>query len=231
MAIKDGDLIRELTTTTGTGNLTLSGAAPGQFTAFSDYLSTNDQAYYYLHDANNSDWEKGLGTLLSPTSFQRTTVLASTNGGAAISLTTGTHTIICSPTSGYQTGDIDGGGLTYSNFNAESYAETVATPSISSGVLTLDLSLANNFNVTWNANITSIVVTNAKSSGLLSNFVLVLTNNATGGYTIAYPSSFKFSDATEPTLSTVANTDNELLFRSYDAGTTWRVSLTGRAFG
>ena len=61
MALTIADRVRETTTTTGTGTITLNGAV-GNFETFTANLSDGDTTYYAIVDANNSDFEVGLGT-------------------------------------------------------------------------------------------------------------------------------------------------------------------------
>ena len=92
MALLVKDRIKETTTTTGTGTITLAGAATG-YQAFS-VIGNASTTYYAIEDANGTGWEVGLGTYtLSGTTLARTTILASSNSGAAITLTSGTHDV------------------------------------------------------------------------------------------------------------------------------------------
>lgn len=90
MALVYVDRCKETTTTTGTGTYTLAGAEIG-FQAFSA-VGDGNTCYYAITDG--TDWEVGLGTYtLSGTTLARTSVLASSNGGAAVSWGAGTKTI------------------------------------------------------------------------------------------------------------------------------------------
>lgn len=86
MALKVADRVKESTTTSGTGNITLGGAQNG-FVTFSSVLSNGDTTYYTISDGNN--WEVGLGTYNSSgNTLTRTdaNVLQSTNSDNRISL-------------------------------------------------------------------------------------------------------------------------------------------------
>ena len=92
MALLVKDRIKETTSTTGTGTLTLAGAVAG-YQAFS-VLGNGATTYYALTDANGTAWEVGLGTYTtSGTTLARTTVLDSSNSGSKITLTSGTHDV------------------------------------------------------------------------------------------------------------------------------------------
>lgn len=90
--MKFGDRVKETTTTTGTGSVTLAGAA-SSFLAFSSIYSIGERVPYFIIDANGTDWEVGEGTLTGSTTLARTEILASSNSGNAITLSAGTHTV------------------------------------------------------------------------------------------------------------------------------------------
>jgi len=95
MALIIKDRVKETTTTTGTGNVALGGAV-SNFVTFSSVLSDSDTTYYAIVDSNNSDFEVGLGTYVSSgNTIARTTVLASSNSGSAVSLSSGSKVIFC----------------------------------------------------------------------------------------------------------------------------------------
>ena len=89
------DRVKESTTTTGTGSLTLSGAV-AQFESFNTAFGTAAPFYYVITDANGTDWEVGTGELSNATTLVRTTVHQSSNADAKINLSAGTHTVFCS---------------------------------------------------------------------------------------------------------------------------------------
>ena len=93
MALVVADRVKETTTTTGTGAITLAGAA-NNFVTFSSVLSNSDTTYYAIVDETNNDFEVGLGTFSSGgNSITRTTVLASSNSGSAVNLSAGTKEV------------------------------------------------------------------------------------------------------------------------------------------
>ena len=78
------DRIKDTSTTSGTGTITLANSPPNGFQAFS-VLGNNSTTYYTIQDANNA-FEIGLGTYNANT-LTRTTVLASSNSGNLVNLT------------------------------------------------------------------------------------------------------------------------------------------------
>lgn len=92
------DRIKELTTTSGTGTLQLSGTAEAGFQAFS-VLGNGTKTYYTISDVNGTDFEIGLGTYSSNT-LSRDTIFESSNSGSAITLSaTGSTVFVSYPAS------------------------------------------------------------------------------------------------------------------------------------
>ena len=93
MALVVADRVKEETTSTGTGDITLGGA-PVNFVTFSSELSDGDTTYYAIVDNNNGDYEVGLATYTSGTnSLSRDTILESSNAGSAVNLQSGTKDV------------------------------------------------------------------------------------------------------------------------------------------
>ena len=95
MALIIKDRVKETTTTTGTGALSLGGAETN-FVTFSSVLSNGDTTYYGIVDSGNTAFEVGLGTYTaSGNTLTRTTVLASSNSGSAVDLQSGSKFVFC----------------------------------------------------------------------------------------------------------------------------------------
>ena len=91
MALVIKDRIKELTTTTGTGAISLAGAS-ASFDTFSSVMSDGDTTYYAIvHATTGTDeWEVGLGTYNSSgNTLTRTTVYSGSNGTSATDFGTG----------------------------------------------------------------------------------------------------------------------------------------------
>jgi len=87
------DRVKETTTTTGTGTVTLGGAVSG-FQTFTSVLSNADTTYYAIIDYTNNEFEVGLGTFTSSgTTLARTTILESSNSGSAVDFGSGTKEV------------------------------------------------------------------------------------------------------------------------------------------
>lgn len=85
MALVFKDRVKETSTTSGTGTLTLSGAVSG-YQSFS-VIGDGNTTYYSIVDTLTGDWETGIGTYTSSgTTLARTTVLESSNSNSAVNL-------------------------------------------------------------------------------------------------------------------------------------------------
>ena len=87
------DRVKETSTTTGTGNLTLLGAS-SQFQALSSAF-TNGQSGITLciADLSGANWEISKCTLVDSTTISRNTVLSSSNAGSLVNFGVGTKEI------------------------------------------------------------------------------------------------------------------------------------------
>jgi hypothetical protein len=89
------DRVRETSTTTGTGDVTLSGAVTG-YVSFDSVLDTSDTTYYTIASLDGSGWEVGIATFTAPSTLARTTVLSSSIGGSAINFGAGVKDVFIS---------------------------------------------------------------------------------------------------------------------------------------
>lgn len=92
MPLVIADRVKETTTSTGTGTITLAGAVPGfqSFAAVGDGNTT----FYTIAAQSGVDWEVGIGTYTaSGTTLARNQVLASSNGGTHTNFSAGTKDV------------------------------------------------------------------------------------------------------------------------------------------
>lgn len=93
MALVIKDRVKESSITVGSGTYTLAGAETG----FQSFASIGDGNTTYYSASDGTDWEVGIGTYSSSgTTLARTSVLSSSNGGAAVSWSAGEKLIFCS---------------------------------------------------------------------------------------------------------------------------------------
>ena len=82
------DRVKETTSTTGTGTVTLSGASTG-FQSFS-VIGDGNTTYYAIVNSSAGEWEVGIGTYTaSGTTLSRDTVLESSNSGSLVDFAAG----------------------------------------------------------------------------------------------------------------------------------------------
>lgn len=123
MAFVLADRVKETTTTTSTGTVTLLGASTG-FQSFSAIGNANN-TYYTIAGQTTSEWEVGIGTYTSSgTTLSRDTVLASSNSGSLVNFSAGTKDVF----------------VTYPSERAviggQGYIENAATVTVSSTINT-----------------------------------------------------------------------------------------------
>lgn len=104
--------------------------------------------------------------------------------------------------------------------------ETLSTIN-ATGATTLNLANGNIFNVTLTGNVTFTFA--GATAGKACSFSLYKKQDNTGGRTVAWPSSVKWSGGA-PVLTTTANSVDILVFESLDGGSTWYGSLVGVNF-
>lgn len=102
MAFIIADRVKETSTTTGAGAVTLAGAMTG-FSTFAARCAVGDTCYYAIQGVDGSgapsgEWECGLGTYSAANELTRTTVTSSSNADAVVTLSAGTkHVFIALP--------------------------------------------------------------------------------------------------------------------------------------
>ncbi len=93
MALVVKDRVKETSVTSGTGTLTLAGAASG-FQTFSTAIGNTNTTYYAIVDATTGAFEVGVGTVAAGT-LARTTVIASSNSNAAVNFAANSKDVFC----------------------------------------------------------------------------------------------------------------------------------------
>jgi len=95
MALVINNRVRETTSTTGTGAVTLAGAVDG-FQTFAAGIGNSNTTYYAISLNTANEWEVGLGTLNGDSStLTRTTVLESSNSDSAVDFSAGSKEVFC----------------------------------------------------------------------------------------------------------------------------------------
>ena len=132
MALVINDRVKETTTTTGTGTVSLAGAVTG-FETFAAGIGNSNTVYYCIAHQDQAEFEVGLGTLDGDSSdLARTTIISSSNSDSAVDFSSGTKDVFCTiPASKMLFKDASG---TIGNFDAATItANTAFVPDASDG--------------------------------------------------------------------------------------------------
>jgi hypothetical protein len=188
------DRVKDTTTTTGTGVLTLAGAAPAGFRTFASAFSVGTSAIAYaIADASN--WEIGLGTLSAATGLTRDVVLSSSNAGALVDFPAGSKDVFCTAAA------VQVAGGRHMALPANDIA--VGAAAVYSKTIT---------------GATTLTVSNVPPAGQVGQFDLELTNG--GAFAVTWWSGIKWPKGAAPSLT--ASGLDVLTFYTRDGGATWR---------
>jgi len=121
------DRVKETTTTTGTGTVTLLGASTG-FQSFSA-IGNGNTTYYTIAGQTGSEWEVGIGTYTSAgTTLARTTVISSSNAGSLVNFSAGTKDVFVTYPAEYTANAVGGGiGAVLLNASTATVSGTIAS--------------------------------------------------------------------------------------------------------
>lgn len=109
--------------------------------------------------------------------------------------------------------------------NLQAYTETKVTNATTTGTVTLNLSTSNVFQNTLTGN-TTFAFSNPPANTKVFSFTIITVQDATGGRTITWPASKKFSGGVTPPPTTAANAVDVWSVMTYDGGTSYIVSLS-----
>ena len=132
MALVINDRVKETTTTTGTGAVSLGGAVTG-FETFAAGIGNSNTVYYCIAHQDQAEFEVGLGTLDGDSSdLTRTTIISSSNSDSAVDFSSGTKDVFCTiPASKMLFKDANN---VFSNFSSDTITATTAfVPDASDG--------------------------------------------------------------------------------------------------
>ena len=145
MALILADRVKDTTTTSSTGTVTLSGTAPTGYQNFS-VIGNGNTTYYTIAHQTANEWEVGIGTYTSSgTTLARTTVLASSNSGSLVNFSAGTKDVFVTyPAERTITGLGGGQGAIIINATAVTVSCTIATGTngLSVGPITVNSGVA-----------------------------------------------------------------------------------------
>lgn len=111
------------------------------------------------------------------------------------------------------------------------YQENVITTVSSSNATTINCSLGTVFTHTLSENTTFSFI-NAPDSDLGFAFSLKMVQDSAGSaYTVTWPTTVDWANATAPTLTSTANGVDWFVFTTTDNGTNWYGFTSGQAMG
>jgi hypothetical protein len=93
MALVLSDRVREVSTSSGLGSFTPSGAFTG-FTTFAAAIGAGNTTYYTITNDSLAQWEVGVGTF-DGTVISRDIVLTSSNADAKVNFGVGSKEVFC----------------------------------------------------------------------------------------------------------------------------------------
>lgn len=86
------DRTKESSSTTGTGAITLSGAA-SNYVTFNTAVGVNNFCHYVINNLGANEWEVGYGQLTASTTLTRLKVFSGTNGTSFVNFSAGTKEV------------------------------------------------------------------------------------------------------------------------------------------
>ena len=105
------DRVKDTTTTTGTGSVTLSGTAPVSYQAFATAFNVGDPFIYAIVDNTGGQWETGTGYLSASTTMVRDSVFDGSSGvGTLVNFNAGTKDVFVTVAS-HAVEDYDSGAI------------------------------------------------------------------------------------------------------------------------
>ncbi len=87
------------------------------------------------------------------------------------------------------------------------------------------------FEATLSENVTTLTLANPPASGRAGTCTLILRQDATGGRTLAWPSSVRWPNGAQLGISDGGNAVDIFAFVTRDGGATWYGFLGGKDFG
>jgi hypothetical protein len=195
---------------------------------FNDSLSANNVIITGIITASSYNLNGGTGTINA--GIVTTTTLVVGSGGTAI--TTVSSNVGIGTTVPRTKLDVEG------TLRTKIVREAVETLSITSNIVTVDLSKAQNFLLSATADVNSFTITNPPSEA--SSFTIRITQDATGGRVIdiddfrtsggSLISVFWPGGGVLPITTPTANRSDIYTFKTFDGGSTWYGIVVGQNF-
>lgn len=107
--------------------------------------------------------------------------------------------------------------------------EDAAALAIVSGVVNIDCRAGDFRTLLLDANVTAITFSNLPGTGEGRSLAIRIKQDATGGRTVALPSSFKKLGNSDSAVQSAANAITVLTLMTFDQGTRWEYSMCAGA--
>ena len=221
----------DYTATNGTSVVLAAGATAGDsvdvvayatFTVTDTYTKAQADARYSQVANNLSDLTSAATAL---TNLGVTATAAELNYVSGV--TSAVQTQLDAKMTPTYTGDVDITG----ELIADSYNETYAAVTSTSNATTVDCEAGNAFSHTLTEN-TTFTFSNPPTSGTAYSFSLEIIQDASAsGFTVTWPASVDWPNATAPTLTATASAKDVFVFYTRDGGTNWYGFTAGQALG
>lgn len=96
------DRVKDFTSTTGPGAITLAGTPPKNFQVFlTDPIQIGDRVPYEITHETLAEWENGFGILIDALTLTRDEVTASSNDGQLVNFSAGSKEVVCGLTAAF----------------------------------------------------------------------------------------------------------------------------------
>jgi len=224
MALVVNDRVKETSTTTGTGTLSLAGAVVG-FETFVAGIGNSNTTFYSIVNEDGA-FEVGIGTVTDAgtDTLSRDTILSSSNSDSAVDFAAGTKDVFCTlPASRFVPGKI--GGTNFTNCLLVGHATTGtlnnANDNTGVGNAALDNLAAGDFNTALGSEAVSSVSSTRYNTGLgyraLKN-TSGESNTAAGANSLLGTYAGNFNTAIGRNALTANNTGDNNVSLGYDSG-------------
>ena len=176
MALVLADRVQEITTSTGTASVLLSGAVNG-YQSFTAGVGNGNTCYYTIYDNTSFAWEVGIGTFTtSPNTLARNTILSSSNSGSAINLAGNTAAVWVDYPSGKSVYKDANGNVSANSFTPGWTSNTTASA-------TTTLTVISSYYQRFVGTLTqTVILPDATTVSLGQGFIL--DNDSTGNVTL-----------------------------------------------
>lgn len=101
----------------------------------------------------------------------------------------------------------------------------VTALTITGGVVDVDVDAGDYFTLALTANVTGITFANLPAAGHGASLMLLLTQDATGGRTVALPASWQLTNGSLGAVASAAGAKTLVALTTFDAGASWAATI------